>query len=145
MNRIRRMNKEDLQRVVEMEKETFSQPWTQEGFWNAMQLPKNCFLVIEDEEGVQGYCGYYQVLDEAEVMNVCVKKEKRGRGLGKAMMKQLLAYAKKGGAASIVLEARVSNEAAIHVYETLGFVALGVRKGFYEQPTEDALIMQCIF
>lgn len=143
MNRIRKMTEADLDRVVELERETFSLPWTKDGFLAALEMPKNCFLVTEDEEGVQGYCGYYQVLDEAEIMNVCISAKKRGKGLGSAMMKELLSCAKANDAKSILLEVRVSNASAIHVYESVGFQSVGVRKGFYEQPVEDALIMKC--
>jgi ribosomal-protein-alanine N-acetyltransferase len=137
------MTQNDLPRVVELERDTFSIPWSEEGFLTAMQRSENCFLVIEDEKGVQGYCGYYRVLDEAEIMNVCINKARRGQGLGSAMVEQLLKEAKEGGATRILLEVRVSNEPAIRVYKRLGFVPLGVRKGFYEKPVEDALIMQC--
>lgn len=141
MSRIRRMTVEDLLQVVKLEEETFSRPWTVKGFEEALLREENCFIVIEDEE-VLGYCGYYKVLDEAEIMNVCIRKDCRNRGLGRTMMEALLKEAEGDGVSSMILEVRVSNASAIHLYEKLGFQSLGIRKDFYELPREDAVIMQ---
>lgn len=141
MSRTRRMTSEDLSQVVKLEKETFSQPWSEKGFEEALLREENCFIVIEDTE-IYGYCGYYKVLDEAEVMNVCIRKDSRNRGLGRIMMEALIKEARDAKVSNMILEVRVSNASAIHLYEKLGFVSLGIRKDFYEMPREDAMIMQ---
>ncbi|MGN0170374.1 MAG: ribosomal protein S18-alanine N-acetyltransferase [Lachnospiraceae bacterium] len=143
MSRIRRMEPADLPRVVEIEKSIFSQPWSEQGFLQALTMPGNEYVVAEQEGQIVGYCGYYGTLDEGEITNVAVKEEFRCRGIGGEMVGRLLQHAKTQGIDRMVLEVRLSNVSAIHVYEKLGFVKLGVRKNFYEMPTEDALIMEC--
>ena len=143
MSRVRRMTLEDLAQVVKLEEATFSLPWSVKGFEEALAREENCFLVIQDEDEILGYCGYYKVFEEAEIMNVCIREDRRGEGLGRIMMEELLNTAKETGVKTVVLEVRVSNAPAIRLYENLNFVSLGVRKDFYEMPREDAEIMQC--
>lgn len=142
MCEVLRMTPADLAAVTELEKETFSIPWSRQGFEDALKREENCFLVIKQGEEILGYCGYYKVFEEAEVMNVCIKKSRRKEGLGSLMMKRLIQEAEAEGVQRMVLEVRVSNESAIHMYEKLGFASLGIRKDFYEIPREDAMIME---
>ena len=81
------------------------------------------------------------IAGEGDVTNIAVFPEYRGRGLGAALTKALLVEGRKRGMNAFTLEVRVGNQAAIHIYEKLGFRSEGVRKGFYEKPKEDALIM----
>lgn len=138
------MELSDLQEVAEIEKTIFSQPWSEQGFAQALAMKENEYVVAEQEGQVVGYCGYYGTLDEGEITNVAVKEAFRCCGIGCEMVKHLLEKAKMRGIGRMVLEVRLSNESAIHVYEKLGFKRLGIRKNFYEMPTEDALIMECI-
>ena len=142
---IRKMQKEDLDQVLVIENAIFNQPWSREGFFDAMDMPGNHYIVCVEEGRVVGYCGYYGVLDEGEITNVAVDENCRNKGYGVKMVEALLEEAKEAGIARMILEVRVSNEAAIHVYKKLGFRELGIRKGFYEMPVEDALIMECVF
>lgn len=144
MSRIRKMQVPDLPQVTAIENKTFSQPWSEQGFWQALSMPGNYYVVAEQEGKIVGYCGYYGTLDEGEITNVAVDEEFRCRGIGYEMVGQLLKDAKAQGIGRMVLEVRLSNVSAIHVYEKLGFIRLGVRKNFYEMPTEDALIMECM-
>ena len=84
----------------------------------------------------------YLSLDEGEITNVAVDEAYRGQHIGTRLMEQLLEEGWRGGLESIVLEVRVSNAPAIHLYEKMGFENLGVRKGFYDLPKEDAYIMR---
>ena len=105
----------------------------------------NVFIVYEKNDEILGYCGYYGVLDEAEITNVAVHPDMRNRGIGRDMVSALLSKANKAGIKRVLLEVRESNDPAIHLYEELGFKKLGIRKDFYEQPRENAYIMEMYF
>ena len=99
-------------------------------------------LIIRQMEGkIAGYAGCYQSLEEAEITNIAVKRELRGQGIGRKLLMELMRLGKERGAFAYTLEVRVSNQAAIHLYESLGFISFGIRKNFYERPREDAMIM----
>ena len=135
------MTKEDCVRTAEIERKIFSQPWSEQGFLDGIAGKQNIFLVAEEDGEICGYIGMYQALDEGEITNVAVAPEKRNAGIGWQLMQAALEEAKKQGICQIVLEVRVSNVAAIHLYEKCGFKHCGIRKGFYAFPKEDALIM----
>lgn len=138
---IRTMAKEDCARTAELEKKIFSQPWSEQGFQDGLAGEQNIFLVAEEDSEICGYIGMYQALDEGEITNVAVAPEKRNTGVGWKLMQAVIEKAKKQGICQIVLEVRVSNASAIHLYEKCGFKNCGIRKGFYDFPKEDALIM----
>ncbi len=141
MIRIRGIEEADCKAVAALEKDIFSQPWSEQGFLDAIKMDNTIFLLAEEEGDCLGYIGMYLSLEEGEITNVAVAPEKRGLGIGDALLKESIARAKEKGIAQIVLEVRVSNEAAIHLYEKNGFKSCGIRKGFYEFPKEDAHIM----
>ena len=135
------MTIEDCVRVAELEKVIFSQPWSEQGFRDALNMEQNIFLVAEEDGAICGYIGMYQSLDEGEITNVAVAPEKRNAGVGRMLMQAAMEQAKRQGIARIVLEVRVSNASAIHLYEKCRFVNCGIRRGFYDFPKEDAYIM----
>lgn len=139
---VRDMTVDDLEKIVEIENETFSMPWSKEGFVKALEMKNNKYIVFEEHGEILGYCGYYGVVDEAEITVVCVKDTARKRGIAKIMLSELFIKAKERGIERIILEVRVSNEPAIRLYERMGFNNLGVRRDFYENPREDAYIME---
>ena len=138
---IRKMTKQDCKVTAELEKEIFSQPWSEQGFLDAIEREQNLFLVAEEAGELSGYLGLYQSLDEGEITNVAVRADKRNLGIGEKLMQAAIAEAKQRNINQIVLEVRVSNAPAIHLYEKCGFVNCGIRKGFYDFPKEDAYIM----
>lgn len=138
---IRRMCEADLPGTAELEKRYFSVPWSEENLRQSLLNPEYLFLVAEKDGKVVGYAGLFRVLDEGDITNIVVDERYRGRGLGKALTETLLIEGRKCGIHAFTLEVRVSNGAAIHIYEELGFVREGIRKHFYEKPVEDALIM----
>lgn len=141
MVQIDRLSAEDLEQVGRMEQDCFSMPWSQKSFEELLDNP-NAFYVVAREEGrVVGYCGAYLILDEADINQVAVAQDCRGRGIGRLMLTELLKRLKQAGAGSVTLEVRKSNAPAIALYEGLGFHTEGIRKNFYEKPAEDALIM----
>jgi len=138
---IRKMTEADLSEVFAIEQETFSDPWSEGDFLSALNEANNGYLIAETEGKVVGYCGYWGIVGEGYIYNVAVKKEFRRQQVGQLMLKTLLEQSLKQGIASFTLEVRCSNEAAIHLYESLGFERAGLRKNFYSKPKEDAVIM----
>ncbi len=138
---VRRMTSRDTEAVSRLEAQIFSQPWSEQGFLDALAREDVIFLVAESEGRTLGYCGMYCALDEGEITNVAVDADFRGQGVGRRLMEVLLKEAQDDGIHTVILEVRVSNEAAIHLYQQLGFEIQGVRKGFYEKPKEDGYVM----
>lgn len=138
---IRRMCKMDIPQAAELERKYFSVPWSEASLIESLEKKEYLFLVVEEEGQVVGYGGLLLVMDEGDVTNIVIDESCRGRGLGKALTRALIEEGKRLGLGAFTLEVRISNEAAIHVYEQLGFQPEGIRKRFYEKPAEDALIM----
>jgi ribosomal-protein-alanine N-acetyltransferase len=138
---IRKMTEADLPEVYSIEQETFSDPWSEEDFHSSIKDKNNNYLVADIDGRVVGYCGYWGVLGEGDIFNVAVKKEFRGQHIGFTMLTELISEAISKGITSLTLEVRVSNDAAIHLYESLGFRREGIRRDFYSKPKEDAAIM----
>ena len=138
---IRRMQQADLAGAAELESRYFSMPWSQKQLQESLENPDYLFLVLEREGKVAGYAGLIQAAEEGDITNVVLAEECRGAGLGKALVAALLEEGGKRGIREFTLEVRVSNTLAVHVYEALGFVKEGIRKRFYEKPSEDAWIM----
>lgn len=137
---IRRMTEEDLEQVAELEKSIFSTPWSKAAFSESLQRPYSHFFVAEADE-IAGYCGVHNLGGDGEITNVAVAPKYRGQKIAYEMLDFAMAETKKAGVQAFTLEVRVSNTPAINLYEKLGFTSQGVRKNFYENPTEDALIM----
>ena len=141
---IRKMTAEDVSAVVEIEKECFSLPWSQKSFLNSLERDDTLFLVcVDDEANVQGYVGMYISFGEAEITNVAVDPKQRKRGYADALISRSKEMAKDQNVTNILLEVRMTNQPAISLYKKHGFAEIGIRKGFYEFPTEDARIMTC--
>lgn len=135
------MKEEEIAQVAELERQCFSEPWTEQGLRESFERSEYLFLTAKENGQVVGYAGLYQVLDEGDITNIAVLPGARGKGLGTALTQALLDEGTQRKIQAFTLEVRVGNAAAIHIYEKLGFVSEGVRKGFYEKPKEDALIM----
>ena len=138
---VREMQLDDLSEVIEIEKQNFSIPWTEMGFFSFFLRDDTLFLVAEEEGKILGYMGIMMVLDEGEITNVVVAASYRRQGIGRQMLEYLLREVKTLGIGDCTLEVRVSNTPAIRLYESLGFQGEGIRPNFYEKPVEDALIM----
>ena len=140
---IRQMEITDLDQVLPIEEANFSVPWTANGFFTFLIREDALFLVAEKEETseILGYCGIILSLDEGDITNVCVREADRRKGIGRKLVERLIGETAKRGASTWHLEVRQSNESAIRLYESLGFVQDGLRKGYYEEPKEDAVLM----
>ena len=138
---IREMKKTDLPEVARIEKENFSIPWSEHGFADSMEQENTCFLSACKNGSIVGYCGYLQVLDEADITNVSVDAASRRDGIGESMLQELMRRGAQKGIKAFTLEVRESNLAAISLYQKLGFASAGIRKNFYDAPKENAVIM----
>ncbi|MEO3945573.1 ribosomal protein S18-alanine N-acetyltransferase [Gorillibacterium sp. CAU 1737] len=136
------MKLDDIDAICAIEKEAFTTPWSAGAFYN--ELTNNHFahyMVMDAGLTVAGYAGMWLIMDEAHITNIAVKKEFRGMKLGERLMSELMKTASFMGASRITLEVRVTNEIAQNLYRKMGFEAAGVRKGYYTDNQEDALIM----
>lgn len=138
---IRRMTEADLPQVCAIEEESFSDPWSREDFRDSLGEENNGYLIALVDGDIAGYCGYWGIAGEGYIYNVAVKQEYRRKHIGYHLLKNTIENAISRGISSLTLEVRVSNEAAIRLYEQLGFESAGIRKDFYTKPTEDAVIM----
>lgn len=139
---IRPMRGSDLDEVAEIEKENFSVPWKKEDFSGYIDFAYAIFLTAEEDGKVAGYIGAIVTDEEGDIVNVSVRPDRMGAGLGTALVRCLLHETDGRGIARVFLEVRESNERAIRLYEAAGFRQVGIRKDYYQKPTEDALLMR---
>lgn len=138
---VREMLTEDLEQVMEIENALFSVPWTKEGFFTYLIKSDALFLVAEEKGEILGYCGVLMVLDEGDITNVAVKASRQGEGIGGLLVNSLILLVRERGVTTLHLEVRESNARAIRLYERAGFVRDGVRKNYYTEPLEHAVLM----
>ena len=135
------MESSDLADVIEIERASFAFPWSASFF--AQELKVSCaksHLAMMSERPV-GYIIYWQLPREVDIHNLAVAPACRRRGIGKALLETVIEEARRQGVARVTLEVRKSNDAAQRLYHSLGFMAKGVRKGYYSDDGEDALVM----
>ncbi|MCF8019602.1 ribosomal protein S18 alanine N-acetyltransferase [Petrocella atlantisensis] len=138
---IREIVEKDVEQVYAIELEAFSSPWTRESILMEVISPRSHYLVMENEGEIIGYAGLWKIFDEGHITNIAVKKGYRNRGLGLILMEKLMAHAQENQIKKLTLEVRCGNFQALKLYKKLGFVEAGRRKGFYDFPKEDAIIM----
>lgn len=134
------MRENHLSAVAALETVCFAAPWTREGLAEELRNPQAHFLVAEVHRETAGYIGVQEICGEGYVANVAVLPEYRRQGIGARLVRAAVDGARVRGCDFLSLEVRVGNEAAIRLYEKLGFRVQGRRKNFYRDPTEDALI-----
>lgn len=126
--------------VAALEAGCFSRPWSADALREALAQPTAHFLVAMADTQVVGYLGLYAVADEGTIANVAVAPAARRQGVASALLRQASSFGAAVGLSRLMLEVRVSNAAAVALYERLGFVRDGVRPRFYDRPTEDAAL-----
>ena len=138
---IRRLQDADVEALSIIEQESFSMPWSAQDFRDLLSRDYCLYMVAVTDGQVVGCAGLTESFGEGNIDNVVIAGAYRSRGIGKRLLAELLQEGEKQGIEAFTLEVRVSNAAAIHVYESLGFVSEGIRPHFYERPVEDAMIM----
>lgn len=138
---VRSMAEKDVKAVAKIEKQCFSKPWSVDGIRSELTNENAHFFVATKLGTVCGYIGMHIILDECYIANVAVSPKWQKSRIGYALAQKAVSVAEKKGCRFVSLEVRKSNTPAISLYEKCGFVPMGERKGFYSEPTEDALIM----
>ena len=155
---IRRATIVDLDSIIAVEAESFAVPWPRQAFVD--ELTRNIvsyYVVMEQgrelsddatsgqtsvhQREVVGYMGMWIIVDEAHITNIAVHPKARRQQIAELAVRQMMLVAKGRGAERMTLEVRKSNEPAIALYEKLGFKSYGIRKDYYIEPREDAIIM----
>lgn len=142
---IREMTAADVSLAAEIENKCFAHPWSEQSIESEMNLENSVFLMAFEEDKAIGYVGLSAVLDEGYMGNLAVVDEYRRKGIGRALMKELLRICKDKDFSFVTLEVRESNLPAINLYLSLGFERVGVRKNYYKEPTENALLLTKYF
>jgi ribosomal-protein-alanine N-acetyltransferase len=143
--RFRAMRPQDLDRIVEIERQGFLHPWSRELLEREMSHAWSQVLVAEEAapggDALVGYVVFWLVHDEVHVLNLGTAVEARRRGIGRALMEEAHATGRRRGAALSTLEVRRSNVAALALYRRLGYRQVGVRPNYYAEEGEDAIVM----
>ena len=137
-----RLSIEHLDQLMQIEEISFSRPWSRESY--AHELSENQFAYYYGcfhQGELVAFAGFWFVIDEGHVANIAVLPEWRGKHIGELLMRQLIAVCSGLGGKRMTLEVRESNTAAVSLYEKLGFKQQGLRKDYYDLPTENAVIM----
>ncbi len=136
------MRREDVDRVLDIEREVFPVPWSRRAFLNEVEdRATSIARVARRNDRVIGYAIAWKVVDELHIGNLAVAPSERRRGTGRAILEHVLNEANDLGLQYATLEVRVSNLAAIALYEGCGFRPIAFRRGFYPDNGEDALVM----
>jgi len=134
----------DLDGVLEIEELSFNKPTPREWYERELERPDVCFIYVlrvPEEHRVVGFCAFWRIASEMHINNLAIRPELRGRGLGIFLLQASLGAAASLGASSATLEVRRSNVAARRLYARAGFYEAGVRRNYYTQPVEDALVL----
>lgn len=138
---IHNLSVEDLDEIMEIEHLSFATPWSRLAFIHEIEFENSIFKVIKLDGRLAGYGGFWHFLDEAHISNVAIHPEYRRRGLGRKLLAHLLQVAVARGATKAMLEVRPSNEAARKLYGSFGFEAVAIKRNYYGDEGEDALLM----
>lgn len=139
---VRLAEERDIIPMAEMDILCFSAPWSEESFRKEITDNHLAFYIVAEISGrMVGYAGLWGIVDEGHITNVAVHPDFRRKGIGEALITVLLSHTRENGILSHTLEVRASNDAAISLYLKFGFVPAGLRKNYYEDNGEDAIIM----
>ena len=140
---ITEMTEKHVTQVARLESICFgSAAWSERSVGSELENRLALWLVALDGETVAGYVGSQTVLDETDMMNVAVRPDHRRRGIAEKLIEALITDLKNRGSHALTLEVRASNASAIALYEKLDFKQIGLRKNYYRNPKEDALILR---
>jgi len=135
------MNPSDLDEIMAIERDSFSYPWSPRFFLQELRVPCARSLLAVANGRTVGYIIYWLLPKEVDIHNLAVHPTCRQRGIGRSLLQGVIDEAKRNGSSRVTLEVRKSNAAAQRLYHSLGFVERGVRRGYYSDDGEDALVM----
>jgi ribosomal-protein-alanine N-acetyltransferase len=135
------MTPQDIDKVMQIEQKCFTLPWSRESYLGELKNSFAIYLVCDFEGEIAGYGGIWVVFEEAHITNVAVDPDFQQSGMGTALMQELEQAARNKKANRILLEVRPSNEAALTMYGKLDYFPSGLRRGYYSDNGEDAIIM----
>lgn len=128
--------------IVNIENISFTVPWSKKTFLEAMESKHISTSVLEEDEAICGFCCMMAIGCEAELLNIAVLPEHRRKGYAALLLEKELLSLSENGVEDVFLEVRESNSPARRLYERFGFCEIGVRKNYYSQPKENAVLMQ---
>jgi ribosomal-protein-alanine N-acetyltransferase len=133
----------EIDDILAVEQASFTNPWTREMYLAELEQPGLSFLYLarDAERRVIGFCSFWRILDELHINNLAVEPARRRAGVGRAVLTRVMLEGVRIGARRATLEVRRSNEAARQLYADFGFSVAGVRRDYYTNPVEDALIL----
>ena len=135
------MDQTTVEAVYALECRCFSSPWSLNSLRGELANPRAVYYVAKRGGAVAGYIGLHHILDEGSITNVAVSPDIRRQGVGAALLEAVLRYADQSALRSLTLEVRASNAEAIGLYRKYGFAPVGLRRGYYAKPLEDAVLM----
>jgi len=139
---VRTMVEDDINTLLDIEEACFATPWTWDSFlYELHENPYATYYVMELDGVIIGYCGLWLVIDEAHITNIAIMPEYRGHKYGDSLFSHVLEKAREAGAIQLSLEVRVSNIVAQKMYRKYGLIPGGIRKRYYTDNQEDALVM----
>jgi ribosomal-protein-alanine N-acetyltransferase len=142
---LRPMQLDDLDQVIEIERESFGEPWSRKNFeYEMLQLAASELVVAVAGEVVLGYTVTWFLGEDVHLANVAVRADTRECGVGRALVEGVIARARRAGARRVLLEVRESNHEARNLYDSLGFHQVGIRRNYYKKEREDAILMECL-
>ena len=138
---IQNMQPEDVDEVVKIEQQSFSDPWSKYNFTAELELPFSWVWVAKIKNELVGYCSCWEIEGELQIANLAVHPDFRNRGIGKNILQEILNRACQRKVKKVTLEVRESNQFGLKLYQAFGFTEVGRRKKYYRKPTEDGLIL----
>jgi len=138
---IRQMQYEDIDMVLDIEKKSFTSPWSRLMFFDELQNPRAHYIVAEMSGIIVAYAGLWVIMDEGHITNIAVDPSYRMLKIGSRLMEEIFELARKNRLRGLTLEVRESNAAAISMYKNFGFKIEGLRKNYYSDTHENAFIM----
>ena len=139
---ITKMLEKHVRQIAELEKLCFSDPWSENSIASELYNKLSVWLVAEIDDKVVGYVGSQTVLGETDMMNIATHPDYRNQGIATGLINCLINALTDRGSHSLMLEVRASNDAAKSLYQGLGFQEVGIRRNYYRNPKEDALILR---
>lgn len=135
------MTESDVEEIAKLEKLSFALPWTESMLWDELENPIAEYTVMKIDGKLAGYGGMWHILEEGHITNIAVSPDFRKSGFGKMLLDEMIRKAEAKEISSFTLEVRRSNTDAVDLYKRAGFIEAGVRKGYYTDNNEDAIIM----